>query len=266
MPMRECSADRSAEPGLTWLHRSAVGQKYVGLANQGATCYLNSLLQTLFMTHEFRSVLYQAESIFQPGSQELRDDTKNVALQLQKLFVQMQTTNPAELRAVSTEALTRSFGWDHGERFEQHDVQELFKLLFDCLEERFRATEFKDIIKELYEGTVQDFVICSECRSESVRPDKFQDISLNVADAATIDEALIAFKTPEVCAGDSSNTIADAHSHTRTHTPTRTRTHTHTRAPTHAPRHTRAPKHAHAPKTSHTLPRSTCVASQTCPT
>lgn len=29
--------------------------------NQGATCYLNSLLQTLFMTREFRTAVFQWE-------------------------------------------------------------------------------------------------------------------------------------------------------------------------------------------------------------
>ena len=34
---------------------------FVGLLNQGSTCYLNSLIQTLFMTPEFRSKLYKLD-------------------------------------------------------------------------------------------------------------------------------------------------------------------------------------------------------------
>ena len=32
---------------------------FVGLVNQAMTCYLNSLLQTLYMTPEFRNTLYR---------------------------------------------------------------------------------------------------------------------------------------------------------------------------------------------------------------
>ena len=33
--------------------------RLVGLSNQGATCYLNSLIQSLFMTPEFRNAVYR---------------------------------------------------------------------------------------------------------------------------------------------------------------------------------------------------------------
>ena len=33
--------------------------KLVGLVNQAMTCYLNSLIQTLFMTPEFRNAMYK---------------------------------------------------------------------------------------------------------------------------------------------------------------------------------------------------------------
>ncbi|KAL0187900.1 hypothetical protein M9458_014999, partial [Cirrhinus mrigala] len=44
----------------TYIYLSCVFclQGYVGLVNQAMTCYLNSLLQTLFMTPEFRNALY----------------------------------------------------------------------------------------------------------------------------------------------------------------------------------------------------------------
>ena len=58
---------------------------YVGLVNQAATCYLNSLLQTLYMTPEFRNALYKWEFT---GSEE--EAAKNIPCQLQRLFLQLQ--------------------------------------------------------------------------------------------------------------------------------------------------------------------------------
>lgn len=37
---------------------------YVGLKNQGATCYMNSLLQTLYHIPYFRKVLFQISPLF----------------------------------------------------------------------------------------------------------------------------------------------------------------------------------------------------------
>ena len=46
---------------------------YLGLSNQGATCYMNSLLQALFMTPEVRSQIYSYNQI--PGQNEILNST-----------------------------------------------------------------------------------------------------------------------------------------------------------------------------------------------
>ena len=45
------------EDDLVFQQKSADG--FVGLRNQGATCYLNSIIQSLFMTTEFRNEIFQ---------------------------------------------------------------------------------------------------------------------------------------------------------------------------------------------------------------
>ena len=41
---------------FSWDSKKLTG--FVGLKNQGATCYMNSLLQTLFFTNELRKVCF----------------------------------------------------------------------------------------------------------------------------------------------------------------------------------------------------------------
>src|SRR5690554_4669015 len=45
--------------GFTFVEKSSTG--FTGLVNQGATCYLNSLVQALFMLPEFRLAVYNWE-------------------------------------------------------------------------------------------------------------------------------------------------------------------------------------------------------------
>lgn len=62
---------------------SRTNHGYVGLVNQAMTCYLNSLLQALFMTPEFRNAMYKWEF-------DGADETSSIPCQLQKLFLNMQ--------------------------------------------------------------------------------------------------------------------------------------------------------------------------------
>ena len=56
---------------------------YVGLKNQGATCYMNSLFQSLYCTNYFRKAVYQIPT-------ENDDPNGSIALSLQRLFYHLQ--------------------------------------------------------------------------------------------------------------------------------------------------------------------------------
>uniref|UniRef100_A0A8C9FJL2 Ubiquitin carboxyl-terminal hydrolase 47 n=1 Tax=Pavo cristatus TaxID=9049 RepID=A0A8C9FJL2_PAVCR len=150
------------------LSKSETG--YVGLVNQAMTCYLNSLLQTLFMTPEFRNALYKWE--FEESEE---DPVTSIPYQLQRLFVLLQTSKK---RAIETTDVTRSFGWDSSEAWQQHDVQELCRVMFDALEQKWKQTEQADLINQLYQGKLKDYVRCLECGYEGWRIDTYLDIPL----------------------------------------------------------------------------------------
>ena len=105
-------------------------KKYIGLANQGATCYMNSLLQSLYMTPEFRQFIYSWKY-----NEDLHGNKDYcIPYQLQKLFANLQLSRR---NYVDTKGLTKSFGWEGAMSFEQHDVQELCRVLFDAIEQSF---------------------------------------------------------------------------------------------------------------------------------
>uniref|UniRef100_H2XR85 Ubiquitin carboxyl-terminal hydrolase 47 n=1 Tax=Ciona intestinalis TaxID=7719 RepID=H2XR85_CIOIN len=167
---------------------------FVGLVNQAMTCYLNSLIQTLYMTPEFRNAMYKWECHNQD------DTTSSIPYQLQHLFLLLQTSNK---ESVETTGLTRSFGWDSSEAWQQHDIQELCRVMFDALENTFQGTDQADLIKRLYEGTMKDYVQCCECHHESARNDTFLDVPITIrpfgatTSYKSVIEGLNAFVEPE---------------------------------------------------------------------
>ncbi|GFR69510.1 ubiquitin carboxyl-terminal hydrolase 47 [Elysia marginata] len=194
--------DLSTEDSIRYPSSSSIIRPesgYVGLVNQAMTCYLNSLLQTLYMTPEFRNALYRWSF---EGTDE--EKVKSIPYQLQRLFLQLQTSNK---RSVETTDLTRSFGWDSSEVWQQHDVQELCRVMFDALEQQWKNTVQANLINQLYQGKLKDYVKCLECGYESARVDAYLDIPLVIRPFGSTEaygsvrEAMTAFVQPEILDG-----------------------------------------------------------------
>ncbi|AEO63311.1 8c6c3997-ee0a-462a-991b-d5e8e1ac56d1 [Thermothielavioides terrestris] len=162
------------ETGVLWHNFNNYDSKketgYVGLKNQGATCYLNSLLQSLYFTNAFRKAIYRI-----PTQQD--ESMNNSAYTLQRLFYQLQTSNTA----VGTSELTKSFGWETRHIFEQQDVQELSRKLMERMEEKMKGTEFEKVLPQMFSGKIKTYISCINVPYESSRVEDFWDVQLNVS-------------------------------------------------------------------------------------
>ena len=165
---------------------------YVGLENQGATCYLNSLLQTLFMIPEFRNKIYEVAK--EPGAPK-----GSVSYELFEVFLRLQI---AQRKDVTTTSLTKTFGWDERDAFEQHDVQELARKMLEEVEKDSRALHpDSPSILELFEGKCFEYVKCKTCGFNSGRTSSFLDLSVSIRDSGSLEEALSKYFAEEELSG-----------------------------------------------------------------
>mmetsp|Transcript_12487 Transcript_12487/g.18677 ORF Transcript_12487/g.18677 Transcript_12487/m.18677 type:complete len:438 (+) Transcript_12487:49-1362(+) len=163
--------------------------KYCGIRNQGATCYLNSILQMMYHIKPFKESLFSIEA---------RDGAP--VRELQRLYADMHERQNKDMqatrRAVSTKKLIKSFGWTDEAAFIQHDIQELFQVLRNHLEEQFEDTLAEggmDIFKG-YEQTV----LTSKRLKEPIRSSKipFYELSIAIKNMRTLKEALHDYVRP----------------------------------------------------------------------
>ncbi|KAI8641621.1 hypothetical protein BD408DRAFT_452094 [Parasitella parasitica] len=164
---------------------------YVGLQNQGATCYMNSLFQSLFFTNSFKKAVYQIPT-------EHDEPTKSIALALQRVFYNLQFSN----QAAGTTELTKSFGWDSLEAFRQHDVQEFNRVLQDNLEIKMKNTPADGAIKNLFVGRMKSYIKCINVKYESSRAEDYYDIQLNVKGCKNLEESFMDYIIEETLEGD----------------------------------------------------------------
>ncbi|XP_051874681.1 ubiquitin carboxyl-terminal hydrolase 47-like [Pristis pectinata] len=144
-------------------------KEFAGIRNQGATCYLNTLLQTLYMSPEVKDAINRLNE--QP-IQSKKNLNKNISIghQLKELFEKLDAKETG-----NTHGITRNLGI---KVYKQQDVAEYFRKIVNKLAEESDGKTCN--ISQIYQSKVINSLTCLECNIEAPEECCLLDIPLSV--------------------------------------------------------------------------------------
>ncbi|XP_043922411.1 ubiquitin carboxyl-terminal hydrolase 47-like [Protopterus annectens] len=142
-------------------------QGFNGLVNHGATCYMNTLLQALFWTPDFRSMIYNWYST----SDASGNDENDITYQLNNLFRDLEEgEEPANPNKV-----IKCLGINN--TCKQEDVATYFSLLMKKIS---NIQGLGQKLLQLFESEQVCVVKCNECQQEDKKTTKLLQIPVPI--------------------------------------------------------------------------------------
>lgn len=164
--LKSVLGDKLKKEGSLFVAKKS-GTGYVGLTNQGATLYLNSVLQSLYNITEFKNSLFNCKG------------NAPMIKEFQKLFAFLRLSDAC---VTSTSGITATLGWNSVEFFEGKNAEEILALLFDALGNE--DSTLKTDLGNTFQGKKRDIMICGECKGKSENPGTFTTVPLDILEAA----------------------------------------------------------------------------------
>ena len=234
--------NNSVNTGADWEYspedytKSSTG--YVGLVNLSNTCYLNSMIQQLYMIPSFRRQLLsinipnlappQRSASPSPGSASEQksssipsslappassDPSDHLLYQVQFMFGYLSASAK---KAYNTTGFCKAFKDYDGRPIDirqQQDVDEFFNGFCDKLETSLKATHAQalqagvvpcdvDLVKSTFGGELEHQLLCQDCPHTSFRSEPFCALPLNVKGKTSIAASLESFICGETLEGD----------------------------------------------------------------
>ncbi|ESO90146.1 hypothetical protein LOTGIDRAFT_164457, partial [Lottia gigantea] len=182
-----------------WPHedgRSKCG--YVGLTNLGATCYMATCMQHLYMIPQARESILKAKCT---GNTQ----HEGTLIELQKMFAYLQES---ERKAYNPKSFCKAYTMDKQplNTGEQKDMTEFFTDLISKLEEM--SSDMRILVKTLFGGVLTNNVVSLDCPHVSRTFEEFYTVRCQVTDMKDLYESLDEVTVKDMLEGDNMYTCS----------------------------------------------------------
>lgn len=168
-----------------------------GLTNLGATCYMASCMQHLYMMPQARAAILATNTEQAKHEPTLRE--------LQRMFAYLLES---ERKAYNPRSFCKVYTMDHQplNTAEQKDMAEFFIDLVSKLEEMTPA--LKEMVKKLFCGVISNNVVSLDCDHVSRTLEEFYTVRCQVADMRNLYESLDEVTVKDTLEGDNMYTCS----------------------------------------------------------
>jgi ubiquitin carboxyl-terminal hydrolase 9/24 len=213
-----------------WEYLPPVGPRpnngFVGLKNAGATCYMNSVLQQLYMIDNVREGVLsvdgacndpdedfsgeEREDELVGGAEDMADDNDEaskreyniiILKQVQAIFAHLALTRQ---QFYVPRGLWRHFRMFQGEPVnlrEQQDAVEFFMRLIDLVDEAMKGLGFEQRMTKVLGGVFSDQKICRTCPHRYSREQPFSVLNVDIKNFSTLADSLHEYVKGELLDG-----------------------------------------------------------------
>ena len=191
-----------SEEGKTKSHFSVSTKNYdhVGLKNIGCICYMNSIMQQIYMVPTFRYAIMASDDQETPkptetGRISIEDD--NLLHQLQIMYTYLTFSQKEDYNPKYFCYSYKDFDGNPTNPMIQQDSQEFYNNFCDKIENCLKKTKYKYIINDVFTGRTCSSVICESCKNVSNRFEEFYNLTMEVKNITNLYDSLQKMIMPE---------------------------------------------------------------------